>query len=264
MTSVGQKEVFINIFQLVLILGFSPYRPRTYEHLLYGKTPEEISALGIKGKDRFLISSQQSIHNMLRVGLLKRFESSPYALRKSLENYNRRLDQFSSMLENGHIMSFSDIADLNKIIDGDITQFSEDAIIEMREKLDPEISEINFVPADPKIYNIPQLKKDLIRDKKLISLLIKLVSIIENNDDKLDAFVNLIREKKTRFPKSGEKILIFSFYADTIEYLSQKIPGYFDASFVSGISFLSGKNTKEIESVTNRFSPGSKNYTLKD
>ncbi len=72
----------------------------------------------------------------------------------------------------------------------------------MREKFDSETSEIKFVPADPKIYNIPQLKKDLIRDKKLISLLVKLVSIIENNDDKLDSFVNLIREQKTRFPKS--------------------------------------------------------------
>lgn len=161
-------------------------------------------------------------------------------------------------------MSFADIADLNKIIDGDITQFSEDAITEIRDKFDSETSDLNFVPADSKIYNIPQLKKDLIRDKKLINLLIELVTIIENHDDKLDAFVKLIQEQKIRFPKSGEKMLIFSFYADTIEYLSQKIPEYFDTNFVSGTSFLSGANTKEIESVTNRFSPGSKNYTFKD
>ena len=106
------------------------------------------------------------------------------------------------MLENGHILSFSDIADLNKLIDGDITQFSEDAIAAIREKFEDETSELNFVPADPKVYNIPQLKKDLIRDKKLISLLVRVVSIIENNDDKLDAFVNLIRDQEKRFPKS--------------------------------------------------------------
>ena len=79
------------------------------------------------------------------------------------------------MLEKGLIMSFADIADLNKIIDGDITQFSEDAITEIRDKFDSETSDLNFVPADSKIYNIPQLKKDLIRDKKLINLLLILL-----------------------------------------------------------------------------------------
>lgn len=48
MTGESQKEVFINIFQLILLLGFAPYRPRTYEHRIHGKTPEEIRALGLK------------------------------------------------------------------------------------------------------------------------------------------------------------------------------------------------------------------------
>lgn len=49
---------------------------------------------------------------MMRIGLLKRIESSPFALRRSLENYRGRLASFETMLDKGYIMSFGDIAEL--------------------------------------------------------------------------------------------------------------------------------------------------------
>ena len=57
-------------------------------------------------------------------------------------------------------------------------------------------------------------------------------------------------------------MIVFSFYADTIEYLRDNLPKYMDVDFLQGVAFLSGKDTKEIEQMTNRFSPKSKGYTL--
>ena len=36
------ENVFVNVFQVMLLLGFSPYRSETYQHRFYGKTPDEI------------------------------------------------------------------------------------------------------------------------------------------------------------------------------------------------------------------------------
>lgn len=127
---------------------------------------------------------------------------------------------------------------------------------------DPEGS--SLTPADATIYNIPQLKKDIERDRNLLSLAIDAISLVEADDDKLKAFSVLIREQSKRFAASGKKALIFTFYADTITYLQNVLPRYLSEEEMLSTAFISGVNTGDIDSITGRFSPKSKNYTFKN
>lgn len=245
-----QTGVFTNLFQIILTFGFAPYKARIYDNRFYGKTPDQIKEykLGkIDPRESFTILSQMGIHNLIRVSLLKRLESSPYALKNSIKNYLNRLSLFSEWLEKGYIMSFKDIGEIVKEYGDDFEEVPES-------RLDEKIA------ADPDIYNITALKNDIARDQKIAKVLIELCDSIEKNDDKLIRFVDLIQEiKKTTGTK---KILIFSFYADTIKYLEQNLGTHLSEKEMKESSFVTGANALDIKEITGRFSPVSKGFTI--
>ena len=242
-----QSGVFTNLFQIILTLGFAPYKSRVYEHRFYGKTPEQIREYKLKPKESMLVMSQLGIHNIIRVSLLKRLESSPYALKKSIQNYIQRLEQFTDWLNKGYILSFKDINEITK-------EYGEDI-----EEVPNEATEDKIV-ADPKVYDLLTLRKDIERDRKIASALVGLCDLIEVNDDKLDKFVELIHDVKKN--SGSKKVLVFSFYADTIEYLKNKLPKYLTESEIKESAFVTGANALEMKELTGRFSPKSKNFTI--
>ncbi|MDO8583540.1 MAG: helicase-related protein [bacterium] len=244
-----QSGVFTNLFQIILTFGFAPYKARVYDNRFYGKTPEEIKEYNLKPKENFAVLSQLGIHNLIRVSLLKRLESSPFALKNSIKNYTNRLSVFSDWLEKGYILSFKDIAELVKEYGDDLEEVPGDA---MDEK----------ILADPSLYNIKALKKDVERDQKIAKILIELCESIQRNDDKLMRFVKLIKEIKQT--TGTKKILIFSFYADTIRYLQENLGAHLSESEMSASAFVTGADASDIKQITGRFSPISKGFVINE
>lgn len=242
-----QSGVFTNLFQIVLTFGFAPYKSKIYDHRFYGKTPDEIKDYKLKPKESFALLSQVSIHNIIRVSLLKRLESSPFALKNSIQNYLNRLATFSEWLEKGYILSFKDIAELVKEYGDDLEDMPTDALDEK-------------IVADPNVYNIEALKNDIARDQKIAKTLIELCGSIEKKDDKLARFVELIKEIKQT--TGTKKILVFSFYADTIKYLEKNLGAHLSESEMKEASFVTGANALDIKQITGRFSPLSKGFTV--
>ncbi len=248
-TEIVQTGVFTNLFQIILTLGFAPYKARVYDNRFYGKTPEQIKEYKLKPKESFTLLSQVGIHNIIRVSLLKRLESSPYALKKSIENYLNRLSIFSEWLEKGYILSFKDIAELVKEYGDDLDDVPEEIIDEK-------------ISADPNVYNINALKNDIVRDQKIAKVLIDLCESIESEDDKLARFVELMREIKKNI--GTNKILIFSFYADTIKYLEKNLGAHLSEEEIKKSSFVTGANALDVKEITGRFSPLSKGFTINE
>jgi ERCC4-related helicase len=269
----ANKSAVVNILQIIYLLGFAPYKPAVYQHKYYGKNIDEIRAFDQLPND---ISIQLILHNLLHVTWLKRLESSPYALLLSLKNYKERLEMFSYHLEKGYILSLKDINLLEAHYDGeDIEQaFSDyDKYIEERNRLKKENKNydelesygVEKIIANKDVYNIEKLKIDVERDKKILNVLIDLLSVLSTpkNDAKLLELVNHIKSKIIE-NKYGNKIIVFSFFADTINYLRQNlnslmlefIPDFNEkAEYITGQSF----NT---ENIVRRFSPISKKYNV--
>jgi superfamily II DNA/RNA helicase len=124
---------------------------------------------------------------------------------------------------------------------------------------------VEKIIANKDVYNIEKLKIDVERDKKILNVLIDLLSVLSTpkNDAKLIELVNHIKSKIIE-NKYGNKIIVFSFFADTINYLRQNlnslmlefIPDFNEkAEYITGQSF----NT---ENIVRRFSPISKKYNV--
>jgi superfamily II DNA/RNA helicase len=190
---------------------------------------------------------------MLRVTLLKRLESSQFALKKSLENYLGKIKDFKSALDSGYIVRLKDLRELRSIYGDDLDSFG---ALDLSQELDE-----RRIEADPNVFNLDALRNDLNRDEELIKVLLQLCGTLERHDDKLLAFARLVQEISAS--KSGSrKLLVFSYFADTIEYLKQKLPELLpNIDFETQAAFTSGANKRELEQLARRFSPKSKGAT---
>jgi ERCC4-related helicase len=261
------------ILKVIFTLGFTPYRPEVYKHKYYGKTMEEIRSFS----NNFKLGIQLTVHNILQVTWLKRLESSVYALFMSIENYRKRIDLFEKYLDLGYVVSLGDASLLeNDYNDGediekafrDYDEYLKNIEAELNDesgKLTTSKKGVEKVKADPKVYNIEQIKKDIGRDKNILDVLKVILRELSKpkHNTKMHELANVISMQIAN-QAYGKKVLVFSFFADTIEYLEQnlfkllekKIPNFKDkAAFITG-------NTNKIEQTVRRFSPRSKKYKL--
>lgn len=269
------ENVVPNILQCIYMMGFVPYRPEIYNHKYYGKTITEINELENIPND---LRIQLTVHNIMQITWLKRLESSAAALLYSVNNYSKRIDLFKKYLDKGYIVSLGDAnlleSDYN---DGeDIEQAFDDyeKYLEEREKLiesgkDPkELKKygIEKRKADPKVYNIKQLTADIERDRKIINLLGEILKTLRDpsNDPKMAVLFDKVKSVLAD-GKHGKKLIVFSFFADTIKYLQENIKTLFNTNypnFENESEYISGQNSN-VEFIVRKFSPCSKKYTLK-
>lgn len=241
------QDTFETLFKALLVIGFTPYRSETYKNEFYAKEIDVIKGYDLPDKTRFKIMGQLSIHNMLRVSYLKRLESSPRALQISLKNYKKKISLFRSYLDEGYVLSFKQIHEVEKEQGDDISVLEDDVLEKAK--------------ADPEIYNIDALKQDLSRDEKIIDALVEVCENLEKTDDKLKSFVELLN-RINQDSLAGNKVLVFSFYADTIAYLKEKLPQMMGDEFVNRAAFVSSSDAKDIDSITKRFAPKAKKASI--
>ena len=247
-----QTNVFINIYQAIQLLGFTSYRPMTYRRRFYGKSTEEIASMGLPPSISFPLRSQMSIHNMLMQIFLKRLESSAYSLRTSLERYGDRLKNFSRDLDEGFVVSVED----HQII---ANEFGDDLELIIDEESQSAVDQETKKEAlSEGLYDIEALRSDIAKDRAVLDVLLEACRLIEEKDDKLMAFAKLLRQLIDN-PLAGRKILVYSYYADTIAYLENKLPAIIGTdNFRKKAAFVSGKSKSKVESIAERFSPKSK------
>lgn len=238
------------VFQLILMLGFIPYRWMMYQTKYYGKTRDEIKEIGLSSESSKKLLLQLGIFGILRTVFLKRMESSVSALRSSLETYSRKLELFEKGIGEGKIVSLQDLEALEASL-GD-----EDIDVDL-EALEENVLDV----IDDKNYELEAIKTDLAKEKELVAIIRSQLEILAKDDSKIKCFGSLIDSLQKSNP--NKKILIFSYYADTINYLEGSISKYSSSTTKENTGFVSSKNRSDAENLASRFSPKAKNYALK-
>lgn len=241
------------VYQIILLLGFVPYRWRMYQTKYHGKTRGEVKAMKLEEQESKSLFLQLSIYGILRTMFLKRLESSVSAIRSSLDIYKRKLDVFEKGLDIGKIVSLKNLSNIEEMLGVGDEDINPDDV-----KIDEEM-ELDDV--DNKKYNVEALKEDIKKERMLIDILDKQLSILGKDDSKIRSFAELLKQLQKEKP-AGKKILVFSFYADTVEYLRESLPEYAKFITVKNSAFLSSKNRADSENLANRFAPKAKNYKI--
>jgi len=250
------KSPIYFVFQLILMLGFIPYRWRIYRTEYYGKTAEEIADLRLTGDKSRELQQQRGIYGIFRTIFLKRMESSVRAISISLNTYRKKLELFEKGLMRNKIVGMDDIEALRTALESE----DEDSLLEAMDK-DPDAQPLVLDEVDDRKYNLEAFKKDIKREFELIDVIQKQLQFFEHNDTKLTALIELLKKIDKEKP-AGDKVLVFSYFADTINYLEEKINGKVISE--KDAAFVSTKNRQDADDYASRFSPKSKIYSLKD
>lgn len=242
------------IYTAILSLGFPCYRYHIYRHAYYGRKRGELE---LNADDNRELSRQIGIYGIFRTVFLKRLESSLASINKSIRSYEDKLTDFQTKLNKyNKIISVKNLSALNKAIDNYNEQNAEEDELDF--DIDSfEIKEQDFttIIADEGIFNIAQLKADIAKDLSIVKILKEQIALLIKKDDKIQELAKHLNQNDDR------KVLIFTYFADTLKYLSENLPQY----------LLKGKNIEfalgtkgDIEDYAKRFAPVSKKYDLKE
>lgn len=274
----GDVESFAELMDNMK-LNLSAYLPATYT---LSKEERDLIALEKKQKKKLrenidvLKDNQQREHflvKMMMILMLKRLESSWHSFMITVERiYNHHenaLDLINEYQESKKDLTINDNEEIYQdVIDEDETGIIDDFLFGKKNPISLSTIDAagnldefkNAIKKDKKnlkyiLDNVLEFKKKIKPEKELVSI-----------DAKLEELLSIIIEKQK---SNNKKIVIFSAYKDTVEYLFNqlKIRGFLNFAMVSGEEnkvWNESHSTKKHENVLERFAPFTKLFKEKN
>lgn len=211
-----------DLYKELTKLNMSIYSP--FDYILYNKREfySDLYDTNISDKVSFKQAHRErSLQTLMRVNLLKRLESSVDSFRitlgkflKGIENTLQKIEQFE---KNGSIIytEATQLEDINLDAESD-------------DWLDDDFSIGDKIKINLEDMNTTGWKQDLQADFHIANqLLIEMQKVTPQHDKKLSDLKNFIANKiNNPINDNNKKILIFSAFADTVNYLYDNLESY--------------------------------------
>lgn len=259
-TDIDEKKEFPAIKEVnttIERLTMSAYSPLKYVRPEKQQEYSKKYDLRLKGGSVFKqIDREKSLVGLMRINLLKRMESSIYSFGKTIASILTRIDDLLDKLHS--IDQYKDESiSINSIDEED--QEQEDLLVGGKVK-------VLLQDVDPIKW-----KQDLEDDRKYLEHLITEAHKLEadtTRDAKLNKLKQLINYKmKHPINKRNKKIIVFTAFADTAEYLYDELHQWVSKSHNINAALVTGSNNnrttlesipKDNNSILTYFSPRSK------
>lgn len=201
------------------------------------------------------VDREQSLISLMRINILKRMESSINSFGMTIAKLLKQIDYVLSKIEKNkfNFDTSLNIADIE--IDDSLL---EDSLIGNKVKV--LIQDMDLI----------KWKQDLTDDRaKLEELIFEAVKVVKHRDAKLNRLKELIETKICNpINENNKKIIIFSAFADTAEYIYESISEWLKSEFRVNTALVTGKGDnkctlkgikrKDLNSILTNFSPISK------
>lgn len=264
LTDLDQAVAYNEIFEQISLLGLCIYTPTDY--ILPSKLKKYVDRYDSKHVKGGLTQSgrEKGIKRLMSINLMKRMESSVHAFKLTLNRINilitntiQEIDNYEKDLKSKTLFT-EDYTNVDFDEDD-----QEDNIFIIGHKVQIDIGDMDY----------KTWKRELKEDKDILDLLLSEVSnITPKHDQKLKTLFEMIDEKqKNPINLGNKKILIFTAFADTANYLYTNVSQYvkdnynLDSAIVTGAT--EGKTTikgigADLNTVLTLFSPMSKDKEL--
>ncbi len=258
LTDLSNAINYNEIYEQLMLLNLVVYTPSNY--IFPSKMLKYMDLTHNKGTNLTQRGREQGIKRLMSINLLKRLESSVYAFRLTLSRIKDFIDQTIEAIDNFENHGHSEI---------DMYEASEDDF-----DIEDENNDLFNVGKKVKIdladMDYKSWRNELQKDKETLELLIMMVAdITPEHDLKLQELFKLIEDKIAHpINADNKKILIFSAFSDTVEYLYDHVSTYVKANYGMNTAMITGaidgrttvKGLKvSLNNVLTCFSPISKN-----
>jgi superfamily II DNA or RNA helicase len=180
-----------------------------YYHLL------EYKKEGVKTEEEsFILNRMIQIGGIFRTILLKRLESSVDSFRISVKRHIDFLDKLKRALKAGKIIGKENFNKLLKNFGAISDEDLEDYLDRLESLEGTKLSDFN-----KEDYRTDDLFEDIDKDINLLSKILEKVNTIKPEDD---AKLKVLKDRLLDLSKDGQ-ILLFTYYADTLNYIYNEI-----------------------------------------
>ena len=267
LTDLKEAISYNEIFEQLMLLDLTIYTPTHF--ILESKLDKYAEIYGDNKVNVGFTQAnrEQGIRRLTAINLMKRMESSVYSfnltlkrIKELIENTIHTIDQFD---KHTHMdLELTEISDIDEFDDED--QNAED-LFSFGKKVKIDLADMDYV----------SWRESLLKDAEVLELLTLMVGdITPEHDAKLQKLYEVINKKITHPINEGnKKIIIFTAFADTAEYLYDHVSRYVKARYGLNSAMVSGnvdgRTTcphlrNDLNTVLTCFSPISKGRDLFD
>ena len=230
MTDLNSAINYNEIYQQLMILTLCIYTPSNY--IFPSKLSKYIDLTHNKGNNLTQRGREQGIQRLMSINLLKRLESSVYSFNLTL---GRILD-----LIKGTIKAIDDFEKYGK---ADLDMYeANDSDFDMEDSNTDFFTVGKKVKIDLADMDYKTWRTELQKDADTLELLTLLIAdITPEHDLKLQTLLNLL-DDKMRHPinEDNKKVLIFSAFSDTAEYLYDEVSTYMKNKYGLDTAVITG------------------------
>ena len=246
------------IYEQLMLLTLEIYTPSKY--IFPSKLHKYEELAGGSGNNLTQTGREEGIRRLMSVNLLKRLESSVYS-------FNLTLSRIKELIVNT-IQAIDDY-EKNGKADIDMYQVDEQSDFDMDDDNTDFFTVGKKVKIELEDMDYVTWREALKKDAEVLDLVTDMVSdITPEHDSKLQKLLSILSEKiKNPINPDNKKVLIFSAFSDTAEYLYEQVAPYISKEFGLNTAIITGtvdgrSTIKELKGTLNNiltcFSPISK------
>ena len=256
LTDLNNAITYDEIYELILSLTLSIYTPSNY---ILPSRLKKYADLNHEGKNSLTQAGrEEGIRRLMSINLLKRLESSVHSFRLTLQ---RIRDMIATTLDTIHTYDPHKIIELKELTgaaDFDADDMESD-LFTVGRKVKIALEDMDYLT----------WQRDLQTDFETLQLLLGMVAdITPGHDSKLQTLLQTLAEKQREpLNKDNRKVLIFTAFSDTAQYLYEQVGAYMLRSFGLHTALVTGsvegrstvpKFKADLNNVLTCFSPVSK------
>ena len=264
LTDLTDAITYNQIFEHLMMLTLSIYTPSHY--ILPSKVEKYAELYGDNKVNVGFTQAnrEQGIRRLTAINLMKRMESSVYSFNLTMIRIKdliaktiETIDTFDK--QSSHQLELTDISEINEF-DG---EDQNDELFSFGKKVKIDLADMDY----------QSWRQSLVKDKEVLELLTMLVSdITPAHDSKLqELLADLANKVQNPINEGNKKVIIFTAFADTAQYLYDNVSVYMKKKFGLDTAMITGsvegKSTvagirNDLNTVLTCFSPRSKDRDL--
>ena len=225
-TAINYNEIYEQLMQLTLCI----YTPSNY--IFPSKMQKYIDLTHNKGDNLTQTGREQGIRRLMSINLLKRLESSVNSFQLTLERIKTLIESTIAAIDTFEQHGAADI-DMYEAFD---TEFDMDdsntEYFTVGKKVKIELADMDY----------KSWRTELKADAEVLELLtLKVADITPEHDRKLQELLKLVSEKiENPINPGNKKVLIFSAFSDTAEYLYDNVSTYIKKKYGLDTAVITG------------------------
>lgn len=256
LTDLNNAITYDEIYELILSLTLSIYTPSNY---ILPSRLKKYADLNHEGKNSLTQAGrEEGIRRLMSINLLKRLESSVHSFRLTLQRIRNMIAATLDTIHTYDPHKIIELKDLTGAADFDADDMESD-LLTVGRKVKIALEDMDYLT----------WQRDLQTDFETLQLLLGMVAdITPGHDSKLQTLLQTLAEKQREpLNKDNRKVLIFTAFSDTAQYLYEQVGAYMLRSFGLHTALVTGsvegrstvpKFKADLNNVLTCFSPVSK------